>query len=94
MKKALSILLVILLSTISLGTIPGSALPSDYWPTDEWRSSTPEEQEMSSLILNQTIDYLDTDDTLLHSLLVIRNGYIVLEEYYASYHKDRRHIIF
>ncbi|MHA2425228.1 MAG: serine hydrolase domain-containing protein [Candidatus Thorarchaeota archaeon] len=28
------------------------------------------------------------------ALLVIRNGYIVLEEYYSSYHMDRRHIIY
>ena len=74
--------------------ITHSSITRDYWPTEEWRLSTPEEQGMNSSILNMTTDYIENDDTIFHSLLVIRNGYIVYEDYFAQYHKDRRHIIF
>lgn len=94
-KKILSLLIVALLGMISFGTTPvASTIPRDYWPTDEWRLSTPEAQGMNSAILNMTSDYLEEDTTTIHSMIVIRNGYIVFEEYSALYHEDSRHIIF
>lgn len=94
-KSALTVCILMMLCTISLGTISASSSTiQDYWPTEEWRLSSPEEQGMNSTILNMTTDYLEIDDTVFHSLLVIRNGYIVFEEYFGQYHKNRRHIIY
>ena len=53
----------------------------DYWPTDGWMNSTPEEQGMSSARLQQMIDHIVNDDLDVHSVIVIRHGYLVLEEY-------------
>jgi len=53
----------------------------DYWPTDEWRNSTPEEQGMNSTYLDQLNDYYTENQWLLRSMLIIRNGYIVFEDY-------------
>ena len=53
----------------------------DYWPTTEWLNSTPEAQGMDSALLNQMIDYINYKEFNLDSIIVVRNGYIVLEEY-------------
>jgi CubicO group peptidase (beta-lactamase class C family) len=59
---------------------------TDYWPTHEWRTSTPEEQGMDSEILTEAMDYLlEQQDYAVHSLLLIRNGYIVLDASFYPY---------
>ncbi len=55
-----------------------------YWPTEGWRTSTPEEQGMDSAKLDQVIAYIEDMDKgglPVNSVLVVRHGYIVLEEY-------------
>jgi CubicO group peptidase (beta-lactamase class C family) len=56
-----------------------------YWPTDGWRASTPEEQGISSAALLKALDRVDEQQLNLHSLLVIRNGYLVSEVYYNPF---------
>ena len=53
----------------------------DYWPTTEWLNSTPEAQGMDSALLSQMLDYINYKEFNLDSIIVVRNGYIVLEEY-------------
>ncbi|MFX1253404.1 MAG: serine hydrolase domain-containing protein [Promethearchaeota archaeon] len=54
----------------------------DYWPTTDWLESTPEEQGMNSTKLNQVIDYINAQNFAIDSVVVVRHGYIVLEEYF------------
>jgi WD40 repeat protein/CubicO group peptidase (beta-lactamase class C family) len=76
--------------TIKLwGDYPSYSLPS---VTIDWPTSTPEEQGLSSADLEQIpndVDYLD-------SLLVIRHGHLIFEEYYNDssyvYTPESRHI--
>ena len=56
----------------------------DYWPTDGWLTSTPEEQGMNSTILDNFWEITAP----LRSFLVIRNGYIVYEEYETPNYND------
>ena len=58
-----------------------------------WESSTPEEQGMDSATLTEIFEHVEEQHKDIHSLLVIRNGYIVLEVYYHPYTWDRKHII-
>jgi len=53
----------------------------DYWPTNGWENSTPSEQGMDGDVLQSMIDHIVDEDLDVHSVIVIRNGYIVLEEY-------------
>jgi len=53
----------------------------DYWPTTGWQNSTPEEQGMDSAVLQSMVDHITGEDLDVHSVIVIRNGYVVLEEY-------------
>jgi CubicO group peptidase (beta-lactamase class C family) len=68
---------------------PGTAREA-YWPTSGWRTSTPEEQGMDSSRLIAMLDSIRAQSLNLHSLLVIRDGYIVSETYFGSYDQDSR----
>ena len=64
---------------------PVRAPAPDYWPTDGWRTSTPEEQGFDSAKLAQGLRSLQERQQNINSLLIIRNGYVVLDAYFAPY---------
>jgi CubicO group peptidase (beta-lactamase class C family) len=71
-----------------------SAKPAT-WPTDRWTRSTPAEQQLDSRPLNDLVDLMREGNVYrdLHSLLIVRNGYLVLEEYFGGYHADSLHTL-
>lgn len=60
------------------------AVGREYWPTRRWRTSRPERQGMDSATLEAISENIGpaTDLPNIESVLVIRNGYIVWEEYF------------
>jgi CubicO group peptidase (beta-lactamase class C family) len=63
-----------------------------YWPTEGWQSSTPEQQGMNSEQLAKALDFLqEQDDFNIHSLLIIRNGYIVTDAYFYPFAQGSVH---
>jgi CubicO group peptidase (beta-lactamase class C family) len=62
-----------------------------YWPTNGWKTSTPEEQGMDSVKLAQMAEQIQKDHLNIHSLLVIRNGYLVDELYLYPYSAEQAH---
>jgi CubicO group peptidase (beta-lactamase class C family) len=62
----------------------------DYWPTSGWRNSAAEAQGMDSDLLAQMLEDISANKTNIHSLLVIRNGYIVIEAYFHPYTRDTK----
>jgi CubicO group peptidase (beta-lactamase class C family) len=62
----------------------------DFWPTGGWQSSTPEEQGMDSTRLAEMLEEILEGNTSIHSILVIRNGYLVTEAYFQPYVRDTR----
>ena len=91
------LVLILLMTSIQLGdchSFSQSAVDRNYWPTDEWQTSTPEEQGMKSAILNEMMVKIEENNILIDSLLIVKNGYLILEEYPRSvYVQDDRHII-
>jgi CubicO group peptidase (beta-lactamase class C family) len=67
---------------------------SAHWPTDGWRTSTPEEQGMDSQLLTQMANRVREDGPDLHSLRVVRNGYIVSETHFSGFEQYQRIGIF
>ncbi|MGY5858647.1 MAG: serine hydrolase [Candidatus Thorarchaeota archaeon] len=65
----------------------------DYWPTDEWQSTTPEEQDLDSRWLNRINMSIVTDDIAIDSVIIIKNGYIVYEQYYGMWSQQFVHTI-
>jgi CubicO group peptidase (beta-lactamase class C family) len=62
----------------------------EYWPTAGWQSSTPEAQGMDSGLLAQMLEDIETNKTSIHSVLIIRNGYLVTESYFHPYTRETR----
>ncbi len=62
----------------------------DYWPTAGWKSSTPEAQGMDSALLAKMLEEISSNNTRIHSLLVIRNGYMLAEAYFHPYQRDTK----
>jgi len=58
-----------------------------------WPSSTPEKQGLDSARLAKLLHYIEEQDQNIHSLLVIRDGHIVVEAYYPPYTQDTKHIL-
>jgi hypothetical protein len=58
-----------------------------YWPVDGWKSCAPEEVGMDSELLRKMNEDMVLQMRLhidVHSVIVIRKGYIVAEQYYAD----------
>ncbi len=70
--------------------------PVEIWPTDGWATSTPEGQGMSSALLDDIYTDVRDSDANIRSMLVIRHGYIVAEEYFTPqlYDMNNTHILF
>lgn len=78
---------------ISKGTYQGP-----YWPTDAWRECSPEEVGMDPKKLkelNEEIRLLLEMHIDIHSILIVKDGYIVAEQYYSDdYGPDDLHRIY
>ncbi|NEW08007.1 serine hydrolase [Paenibacillus sp. SYP-B3998] len=59
-----------------------------YWPTEDWRTTTPESQGMDSSIIAEAIEAFQHRN--MHSMVIIRNGYLVTEAYNSSTQIDTR----
>jgi CubicO group peptidase (beta-lactamase class C family) len=57
----------------------------DYWPTQGWQTSTPEEQGMDSAKLAEGLLAIRDSNLRIHSLLIIRNGRLLLDAYFYPY---------
>lgn len=74
-----------------MGTVTRAACQEAYWPTDGWRRSSPEAQGMDSRTLADAFDYVRQHQIPIHSLLIVRNGYIVLDAYFWPFHDGQWH---
>jgi CubicO group peptidase (beta-lactamase class C family) len=61
------------------------AATPDYWPTRSWKTSTPEEQGIDSVKLAEGLQAIKDNNIAIHSLLLIRNGRIVVDAYFYPY---------
>jgi CubicO group peptidase (beta-lactamase class C family) len=64
----------------------------DYFPTDNWRTSLPEQQGMDSAALANMVNSIAESGTSdIHSMLVIRNGYVVTDAYFYPFASGEPH---
>ena len=81
---------VAIVALLSLALIPRLRGPEQvpapaYWPTQGWRSNTPEEQGFDSAKLAEGVQAIRQQDFNIHSLLIIRNGFVVVDAYFYPY---------
>lgn len=67
--------------------------PRNYWPTEDWQYATPKQVGMDGTIIEQIHNYASTCVPDIHSLLIVRHGYLVFEEYYHGFHRQSYHSI-
>ena len=86
--------LIVLASVVSLrGSQGGSSVNerNTYWPGREWRTSSPESQGLDSAILADAFDYIREHRTRIHSLTIVRNGYVVLDTTFFPFQPELPH---
>ncbi|MFX1475647.1 MAG: serine hydrolase domain-containing protein [Promethearchaeota archaeon] len=101
-KRLILIALLLSLSIPSLmapasvqATNPTQNRSPAYWPTGGWLTATPESQGVSSAVLQEIRDYYTAYNWPIDSMLVIRNGYIVYEDYPSPiYGQNTAHVMY
>jgi CubicO group peptidase (beta-lactamase class C family) len=88
--SAIAVIALIVAGTIAWVITPGLRDPvavaaPDYWPTNGWRTSTPEQQGFDSEKLAQALLDIQEQGSNIDSLLIIHNGYLVLDAHFAPY---------
>lgn len=63
----------------------------DYWPTDHWRTVSPQDVGIDHTLLTQMQTYIQQSLPGLHSLLIVRHGYLAFEAYYQNFHQNSYH---
>jgi len=64
-----------------------------YWPTQGWQTSSPEKQGVDSEKLAEMLERIKSQNINIRSVVVIRNGYVLLDACVHPYQKDSWHII-
>lgn len=82
------------ITTVKTTTTSQSSTTRDYWPTDGWRNTTPQEQGMNNDTLYDMLDVIDTQDYPIRSIFIVKDGYVVFEEYLSdNFPATRRHLL-
>jgi len=89
-RWAVAILGIMLLGFLAYVFLPGRGkipnLPApDYWPTEGWRTTTAEQQGLDSTKLAEEIQAIHDKHIAIDSVMIIRNGYVVLDAYFSPY---------
>jgi CubicO group peptidase (beta-lactamase class C family) len=98
-KKILSLLTLLAMllgmAACSEKTAPTTVTPDrSYWPTEAWRTSTPEEQGMDLEMLADMLETIQEQGYDIDSVVVVRNGYMVVDATVYPFKPGSRHIIY
>ncbi|MFC1725950.1 serine hydrolase domain-containing protein [candidate division KSB1 bacterium] len=92
LKKTFLCLPVILyLSQLSYG----QTLEKAPCPTKEWSRMTLAEQKLNPEPINKLVNLIREGNSYpdIHSLLMVRNGFLILEEYFGEYNSEKIHTL-
>jgi CubicO group peptidase (beta-lactamase class C family) len=89
--RELGIALILIIFLTSCAPSYPAPNPPAYWPTNGWHSTAPEEQGMDSDKLAQMVEHIQDEKLDLHSLLIVRNGYLINELYVYPYSSGQAH---
>lgn len=85
---------IILILSVCLFYTSNSFAEPDYWPTKGWRIASPESQGMDSSKLADMLDIIWEQEYRIKSIVVVRNGYLVLDAYSYPYDAVFKHHLF
>ena len=78
-----------------LASLTATAAEMPALPADDWPRSSAEAQDLDSEQLARLVHEIEDDERFpdLHSLLIVRHGYLVLEEYFDGWSAGRLHTV-
>ena len=77
----------------SFEAFPETSLPV-YWPTESWKTARPEEVGIESEMLAEVANIIREGERVVDSVLVVKDGYLVMDEYFEPFTKGERHKIY
>jgi CubicO group peptidase (beta-lactamase class C family) len=86
-------LLIVLVLALALAwrALSTAAPPPAPWPTTGWPANPPEAQGINSATLADGLRAIQAKGTFIHSLLLARHGYVVLDAYFDPYDGSMPH---
>jgi len=86
-KTTLMIFLLLIFTNVFLmtGIVKGQIKTATYWPTNEWNDTDPSDQDMNNTTIYEMYDFIEEYSVNLHSVSIVRNGFLVHEEYISNY---------
>jgi CubicO group peptidase (beta-lactamase class C family) len=87
-KKTTLIVFILLMFTnafLMAGIVKGQVKTAAYWPTNEWNVTNPSDQDMNNATMYEIYDFIEAYGVNLHSVSIVRNGFLVHEEYISNY---------
>ncbi|MCW5851069.1 MAG: serine hydrolase [Anaerolineae bacterium] len=81
----LMVLLVLVLVLVMRSSVPEQAPAPPYWPTQGWRTTPPEEHGFDSAKMAAGLQAIRDQNLDVHSLLIIRNGDVLLDATFYPY---------
>ncbi len=94
MRPKLIVHCLVLIAIAGLIGACASSAPPDYWPGADWRTSTPEEQGLDSAQILNMLQDIQAQNLNIHSVLIVRHGYLVTEVYFPPYQRAMKHPAF
>lgn len=85
----------VLIFVLLICAVQGFVWGDELWPTNGWTRSTPAEQKLDPKPLDELVRLIREGKKYpdLHSLLVVRNGCLVLEEYFNGHRASKIHAL-
>lgn len=74
--------------------VSGSTADGPYWPTNGWRMALPQTQGMDPAKLQQMFAAIEDQNLTLHSVVIVRNSYIIAEAYFPPFEQNSQHELY
>jgi len=70
-----------------LFSVPKLSAQDMFWPgnASDWTEIAPEEQGLNSSKIAEMFEFIKDDELDIHSIIIVRNGYLILYEYLYQY---------
>jgi CubicO group peptidase (beta-lactamase class C family) len=79
------VLLMFISAFLMIGIAKGQVKTAAFWPTNEWNVTDPSDQGMNNSTIYKMYEYMVDFNINLHSVSIVRNGFLVHEEYISRY---------
>ena len=70
-------------------SVPNLSAQDTYWPSNasKWSEVAPETQGLDSDKISEMFDFIETASINIHSIIIVRNGYLLTYEYLNNYQR-------